>query len=172
MDIAILDDQGTRMAPGATGEICVRGPGVFAGYHDNPEATGKAFAHGWFHTGDLGHLDERGFLFITGRASDMYISGGSNIYPREIEEVLLLHPAVAEACVVGMPHEKWGESGTAVLVLEQGSEATPAELLAHLDGKLAKYKWPERFAFWHELPKSGYGKVTKREVKHLLQKDV
>ena len=102
----------------------------------------------------------------------MYISGGSNVYPREIEEVLLQHPAVAEACVVGMPHEKWGESGTAVLVLEQDARVTPQELQAHLDGKLAKYKWPERFVFWSELPKSGYGKVTKRDVRHLLQKDV
>ena len=111
MDVAILDDTGKPRRSGATGEICVRGPGVFAGYHNNPEATAKATAHGWFHTGDLGHMDARGFVYITGRASDMYISGGSNVYPREIEEALLLHPAVAEACVVGMPHEKWGESG-------------------------------------------------------------
>jgi fatty-acyl-CoA synthase len=94
------------------------------------------------------------------------------VYPREIEEALLLHPAVAEACVVGMPHEKWGESGTAVLVLEPGKSASPAELMSHLDGKLAKYKWPHAFVFWPELPKSGYGKVTKRDVKHLLQKDI
>jgi fatty-acyl-CoA synthase len=111
-------------------------------------------------------------VFITGRASDMYISGGSNVYPREIEEALLLHPAVAEACVVGMPHEKWGESGTAVLVMAPGAQATAEELLSHLDGRLAKYKWPQRFVVWPELPKSGYGKVTKRDVKQLLQKDV
>ncbi|MFO1025128.1 MAG: acyl-CoA synthetase [Acetobacteraceae bacterium] len=172
MDVAILDDQGQRLPAGTTGEICVRGPGVFAGYHDNPDATAKAFVHGWFHTGDLGHMDERGFVYITGRASDMYISGGSNIYPREIEEVLLTHPAVVEACVVGMPHEKWGESGTAVLVLEQDAQVTSPEMLAHLEGKLAKYKWPERFVVWPELPKSGYGKVTKREVKRLLQEDI
>jgi fatty-acyl-CoA synthase len=172
MDVAILDDAGERLAANITGEICVRGPGVFAGYHDNPEATAKAFAHGWFHTGDLGHIDERGFVYITGRASDMYISGGSNVYPREIEEALLLHPAIAEACVVGVPHEKWGESGVAVLVLEAGVNASAAELLSHLDGKLAKYKWPNRFAFWPELPKSGYGKVTKRDVQRLLQEDV
>jgi fatty-acyl-CoA synthase len=172
MDVAILDDAGQHLAPGTTGEICVRGPGVFAGYHDNPEATAKATAHGWFHTGDLGHMDARGFVFITGRASDMYISGGSNVYPREIEEALLLHPAVAEACVVGIPHEKWGESGMAVLVLQPGATTSAAELLAHLDGRLAKYKWPQDFAFWPELPKSGYGKVTKRDIKHLLRKDV
>jgi acyl-CoA synthetase (AMP-forming)/AMP-acid ligase II len=169
MEIAILDEAGQYLAAGATGEICVRGPGVFAGYHNNPEATAKATAHGWFHTGDLGHVDERGFVYITGRASDMYISGGSNVYPREIEEALLLHPAVMEACVVGMPHEKWGEAGVAVLVLAPEAAATREELLAHLDGRLAKYKWPDSFAFWPELPKSGYGKVTKREVKRLLQ---
>jgi acyl-CoA synthetase (AMP-forming)/AMP-acid ligase II len=168
MDVAILDENGQ---PAETGEICVRGPGVFSGYHNNPEATAKATAHGWFHTGDLGHMDARGFVYITGRASDMYISGGSNVYPREIEEALLLHPAVAEACVVGMPHEKWGESGVAVLVLERGSQTSAGELLTHLDGRLAKYKWPAEFVFWPELPKSGYGKVTKRDVKHLLQKD-
>jgi fatty-acyl-CoA synthase len=172
MDIAILDDAGNTLDPGTTGEICVRGPGVFAGYHNNPEATAKATTHGWFHTGDLGHIDASGFVYITGRASDMYISGGSNVYPREIEEALLLHPAVAEACVVGMPHEKWGESGTAVLVLEPGATTSSADLLAHLDGRLAKYKWPQHFVFWPELPKSGYGKVTKRDVKHLLQKDL
>jgi acyl-CoA synthetase (AMP-forming)/AMP-acid ligase II len=99
----------------------------------------------------------------------MYISGGSNVYPREIEEVLLSHPAVVEACVVGMPHERWGESGAAVLVLGDGAAVTEAELLACLDGRLAKYKWPTRFVVWPELPKSGYGKVAKREVKRLLE---
>ena len=116
MEIAILDVDGHRLDEEETGEICVRGPGVFAGYHDNPDANAAAFAHGWFHTGDLGHLDARGFLFITGRASDMYISGGSNVYPREIEECLTALPGVREACVVGMPHPKWGEAGVAVLV--------------------------------------------------------
>jgi acyl-CoA synthetase (AMP-forming)/AMP-acid ligase II len=147
MDVAVLDDTGQPVEPKVTGEICVRGPGVFAGYHDDPDATAKATAHGWFHTGDLGHMDERGFVYITGRASDMYISGGSNVYPREIEEALLLHPAVAEACVVGLPDEKWGESGVAVLVLEFGATASAADLLSHLDGRLAKYKWPQQFVF-------------------------
>jgi fatty-acyl-CoA synthase len=169
MDITILDAEGKHLAPDETGEICVRGPGVFAGYHDNPEATEQATRFGWFHTGDLGHRDERGFVYITGRASDMFISGGSNVYPREIEEMLLSYPAVMEACVVGMPHDRWGESGAAVLVLEVGAAVSEAELLAHLDGKLAKYKWPTRFVFWPELPKSGYGKVVKREVKRLLE---
>jgi len=139
---------------------------VLAAYHHNPDATTKAFANGWFHTGDLGHMDERGFVFITGRASDMYISGGSNVYPREIEEALLAHPAVIEACVVGMPHPKWGECGVAVLVTT--APVPEPELLGRLEGRLARYKWPARFVFWPELPKSGYGKVEKRAVKRRL----
>ena len=169
MDVAILTPEGDRQPPGATGEICLRGQAVFFGYHDNPEANAKSFAHGWFHTGDLGHLDERGFLFITGRATDMFISGGSNVYPREIEEALLLHPAVAEACIIGMPHPKWGESGVAVLVLHQGATATQADLRTHLDARLARYKHPATYLFWPELPKSGYGKVAKMDIKRRLQ---
>ena len=168
MEIAILDAAGRRQMPGETGEICVRGPAVFAGYHDDPAATAAAFAQGWFHTGDLGHLDQHGWLFITGRASDMYISGGSNVYPREVEEALLLHPAVAEACVVGVPDPKWGESGVAVLVLHPGAVAEPAELLAALDGRLARYKHPAHAVVWPELPRSGYGKVVKRDVRARL----
>jgi len=167
MDIAIFGAEGQRLPDGETGEICVRGPAVLARYHDNAEATAKAFAGGWFHTGDLGHIDERGFVFITGRASDMYISGGSNVYPREIEEALLTHPAVTEACVVGMPHPKWGECGVAVLVTT--APVAEAELLSRLEGRLARYKWPARFVSWPELPKSGYGKVEKRAVKRRLQ---
>ncbi|MBO0711022.1 MAG: AMP-binding protein [Acetobacteraceae bacterium] len=169
MEIVILDPDGKRLSAGETGEICVRGPGVCAGYFNNPDATRKAFAHGWFHTGDLGHIDARGFLYITGRASDMFISGGSNVYPREVEELLIAHPAVAEACVVGMPHPKWGESGVAVLVPMPDAEIREPEIAAHLEGKLARYKWPARFVVWDELPKSGYGKVTKRDVRMRLE---
>ena len=168
MEIAILGPDGARLGAGQTGEIGVRGPAVFLGYADNPDFNAQAFRHGWFHTGDLGHLDERGFLFITGRASDMYISGGSNVYPREVEELLMLNPAVAEACVVGMPHPKWGETGVAVLVPRDGAPIDTAALLAQLDGRLAKYKWPTRIEVWEALPKSGYGKVVKADVKRLL----
>ena len=169
MEVSIRDAAGNALPAGPTGEICVRGGAVHAGYWNNPEATEAAFAGGWFHTGDLGHIDVRGLVYITGRASDMYISGGSNVYPREIEEALLTHPAVAEACVVGLPHPKWGEAGVAVLVLRE-AVGEPA-LLAHLEGRLAKYKWPVRFAVWAELPKSGYGKVTKREVRRKLEEN-
>jgi fatty-acyl-CoA synthase len=169
MEISIRDPDGHALPAGETGEICVRGPAVFAGYFDNPEANAKAFAGGWFHTGDLGHVDVKGFLYITGRASDMYISGGSNVYPREIEEVLLTHPAVAEACVVGVPDAKWGETGVAIIVPRADATVTAEVLLAHLDGRLAKYKFPSRVEFWPDLPISGYGKVLKREVRRRLE---
>ena len=117
MQISIQDDNGRELGAGETGEICVCGLAVFAGYYDNPEANAKAFRDGWFRTGDLGHIDAQGFLYITGRASDMYISGGSNVYPREIEEKVLAHPAVAEVAIVGVPDRIWGEVGIAVCVL-------------------------------------------------------
>ena len=168
MEIAIVDPDGRRLPPGERGEICVRGPAVFAGYLNNPEANAKALVDGWFHTGDLGSLDQEGFLYITGRASDMYISGGANVYPREAEEVLLTHPAVAEVAVLGVPDPKWGESGIAVVIKEAERETSGDELLAYLDGKLAKYKWPRRVTFWDELPKSGYGKVPKHLIRQAL----
>lgn len=169
MDIAILDEAGHRLPAGGTGEICVRGPAVFAGYWQNPEATARAFADGWFHTGDLGHLDDRGFLYITGRASDMYISGGSNVYPREIEEAILTHPAVAEAAVVGLPHPKWGEAGVAAVVPKPGESVDEAAIRAHLAGRIARYKQPLRVVVWEALPKSGYGKVPKALVRQRLE---
>jgi acyl-CoA synthetase (AMP-forming)/AMP-acid ligase II len=167
MQVAILDDDGQPLEQGLDGEICVRGPAVFSGYYNNPEANEKTFKHGWFHTGDLGHLDEEGFLYITGRASDMYISGGSNVYPREIEEALLTHPAVNEVAVLGLPDEKWGECGCAVIVTT--GEVSDAELLAHLEPRIARYKWPKQFVRWTEMPKSGYGKIVKKNIRVLLE---
>ena len=164
MDVAILDEAG---AHAERGEICVRGPGVFAGYFENDAANEKAFRQGWFHTGDLGFLDTRGFLHITGRASDMFISGGSNIYPREVEEALLTHPAVAECAVLGLPDPRWGESGVACIVLRAPTE--PAELLHHLEERLARYKHPRSFVFWADLPKSAYGKVPKQLLAERLR---
>jgi acyl-CoA synthetase (AMP-forming)/AMP-acid ligase II len=168
MEIAIKAPDGRRLGPGEKGEICVRGPGVFLGYWNNPEANAKALKDGWFHTGDLGHVDEAGFLYITGRASDMYISGGANVYPRECEEVLLTHPGVSEVAVLGVPDPKWGESGVAVVVPAAGAAPDEGELLRFLDGRLAKYKWPRRVFFWPSLPKSGYGKVPKHLIREQL----
>ncbi|KAF3998816.1 acyl-CoA synthetase [Glaciimonas immobilis] len=171
MQIGILDDQGSKLAPFETGEICVRGLAVFSGYHNNPEANAKSFKHDWFHTGDLGHVDKEGYLYITGRSSDMYISGGSNVYPREIEEALLNHPAVSEVAVLGVPDPKWGESGIAVIVTKSDATVSAAQLQAHLEARIAKYKWPRRFVFWKTMPKSGYGKIVKKQIKSLLEED-
>ena len=169
MQVQIQDDEGREVPTGEQGEICVVGPAVFAGYYDNPEANAKSFRDGWFRTGDLGHMDEQGFVYITGRASDMYISGGSNIYPREIEEKILTHPAIAEVAVVGVPDPVWGEIGIAVCVACSGAQASEAELAEFLSTKIARYKLPKRFLFWEALPKSGYGKVPKRLVKDELE---
>lgn len=168
MQISIQDEQGQELKPGETGEICVCGLAVFAGYYNNPDANSKSFRNGWFRTGDLGHVDQHGFLFITGRASDMYISGGSNVYPREVEELLLTHPAIAEAAVLGIPDRIWGEVGVAVLMLRASEQLTEAEVIKYLDGKVARYKLPKHIFFWSELPKSGYGKITKKIIRDEL----
>ncbi|WP_082365086.1 acyl-CoA synthetase [Bosea vaviloviae] len=169
MQVQIQDDEGREVETGVQGEICVIGPAVFAGYYDNPEANAKSFRNGWFRTGDLGHMDEQGFVYITGRASDMYISGGSNIYPREIEEKILTHPAIAEVAVLGLPDPVWGEIGVAVCVCRGGTRADEAEIAGFLSEKIARYKMPKRFFFWEALPKSGYGKVPKRLVRDELE---
>uniref|UniRef100_A0A8J4M535 3-methylmercaptopropionyl-CoA ligase n=1 Tax=Acidicaldus sp. TaxID=1872105 RepID=A0A8J4M535_9PROT len=168
MQISIQDEAGRELPAGEIGEICVSGPAVFAGYYNDPAANARAFRNGWFRTGDLGYLDAQDFLFITGRASDMYISGGSNIYPREIEEKLLTHPAIAEAAIVGMPDREWGEIGIAVVVPRPGAALDEAALLAWLAAKIARYKLPRRIFFWDELPKSGYGKITKKLIRDEL----
>jgi fatty-acyl-CoA synthase len=170
MQVQIQDGQGSEAEPFETGEICVIGPAVFAGYYDNPEANAKAFRRGWFRTGDLGHMDEEGFVYITGRASDMYISGGSNIYPREIEEKILTHPSIGEVAVLGVPDPMWGEVGVAVCVARDGaSSVTEADMAAFLAPKVPRYKMPKRFFFWEALPKSGYGKIPKRMVRDELE---
>ncbi len=169
MQVQIQDDAGRELRAFETGEICVIGPAVFAGYYDNPEANAKAFRDGWFRTGDLGHMDEEGFVYITGRASDMYISGGSNIYPREVEEKILTHPAIGEVAVLGVPDPVWGEVGVAVCVAREGAGVTEAEMAAFLAPKVPRYKMPRRFFFWDALPKSGYGKIPKRLVRDELE---
>ena len=167
MQVQIQDDDGTENKRGETGEICVTGPAVFAGYYNNPEANAAAFRNGWFRTGDLGHMDEEGYLYITGRASDMYISGGSNIYPREIEEKLLRHPHVRECAVLGMPDPKWGEIGVAALVVEGAFDQD--EFQSWMSDKIASYKLPRRVELFDTLPVSGYGKITKKLVREAIE---
>lgn len=169
IEVQVQDDQGRALAPFETGELCVIGPAVFAGYFNNPEANAKAFRNGWFRTGDLGHMDGEGFVYITGRASDMYISGGSNVYPREIEEKILTHPAISEVAVLGVPDPKWGEVGWAICVCRPGSSATEDEIRDFLADKMSGYKRPQRVLFWSELPKSAYGKITKKMIREALQ---
>ena len=173
IEVQVQDDQGREVAPGETGEICCIGPAVFAGYHDNPKANAESFRDGWFRTGDLGHMDAEGYLYITGRQSDMFISGGSNVYPREIEEKILTHPAISEVAVLGMPDPLWGEVGWAVCVPRDGAAVSADELGAFLDGKLSRYKLPRRFVLWDALPKSAYGKITKKMIREeLLRREV
>lgn len=168
MQVQVQDAQGRECAANETGEIAVIGPAVFAGYFDNPEANAKAFRDGWFLTGDLGHMDEEGFVYLTGRASDMYISGGSNIHPREIEEKMLEHPEISEVAVLGVPDPVWGEIGLAVVVPAPGCRPEPEALLGWFDGRIARYKIPRRVVIWDALPRSGYGKITKKLVREAL----
>ncbi|MGV3550830.1 acyl-CoA synthetase [Rhizobium sp.] len=165
MQIAIQDESGKALAPFETGEIAVCGPAVFAGYFNNPEANAKSFRNGWFLTGDLGYVDREGFLFITGRASDMYISGGSNVYPREIEEKLLMHPALSEAVVFGVPDDVWGEVGVAVCVTRDGMDTDETKLKEWLSGRIANYKQLRRIGLWDAIPKTAYGKISKKEIR-------
>ena len=168
--VSIQDETGREVAAGEAGEICICGVAVFAGYYNNPEANAKAFRNGWFRTGDLGHVDAEGFLYITGRASDMYISGGSNVYPRETEEKVLTHPAVAEVAILGIPDRVWGEVGVAVCVLRDGFALDEPELLGWLESKVSRYKLPKQIFFWHELPKSAYGKITKKDIRKEMER--
>ena len=169
LHVTIQNDSGAHLPPGQTGEICVAGPAVCAGYYMDDAANTKAFRDGWFLTGDLGHMDAEGYLFITGRSSDMYISGGSNVYPREIEELMLTHPALSEVAILGVPHKQWGEVGLAVCVCEAGKSVTGDEITALLKDSLAKYKLPQDYVFLDEMPKTGYGKITKKLVREALE---
>ena len=164
-DMKIIDNDGNEAPIGEIGELMLRGPHIFSGYWDEPEESKKTIEpDGWVHTGDLVMKDDEGFFFITGRKKDMFISGGENVYPTEIEELLFKHPAILEAAVVGVPNEKWGEVGKAFIVLKEGMKLDEDEVLKYLDGKLARYKIPKHYEFRNELPKSAAGKILKREL--------
>jgi acyl-CoA synthetase (AMP-forming)/AMP-acid ligase II len=165
VDVAVLHSDGTHAAHGEIGEIVCRGDVVMVGYWNNSDATAATLQDGWLHTGDMGSFDDRGYLTLRDRSKDVVISGGSNIYPREVEEVLLEHPGVAEACVVGAPDPDWGEVVVAFIV---GTAAEP-ELDAHLLERIARFKRPKRYVYVDELPKSSYGKVLKRDLRDRLE---
>jgi acyl-CoA synthetase (AMP-forming)/AMP-acid ligase II len=168
VEVNIGDDDGRPLPAGETGEILVRGAPVMLGYWRNPEATAKTIRKGWLWTGDVGSMDNDGFLTLKDRSKDVIISGGSNIYPREVEEVLLLHPAVREVSVVGRPSEEWGEDVVAFVVAKPGVKVETSELDHHCLEYIARFKRPKSYVFETELPKNNYGKVLKTELRARL----
>ncbi len=161
----IVDEEGRELPAGEVGELCLAGPHVCAGYYKNPEATAQVLdPQGFFHTGDLAYYDEDGFFYIVGRKKEMFISGGVNIFPAEIEAVLLEHPQVADAAVVGVPDEVWGEKGVAFVVPKPGAELAAEALVAFLKERIAAFKVPKAFCFVASLPRTAYGKVVRREL--------
>jgi len=162
VEVRVVDEEGRDIPPGEVGEVWTRGPNLFSGYWRRPDETAEALAEGWFHTGDLARLDEEGFLYIVDRKKDMLISGGENVYPAEVEDVLYHHPAVAEAAVIGVPHERWGEVPRAIVVRKPEATLKAEELIAFCDGKLARYKIPKSVVFVDALPRNAAGKVLKR----------
>ena len=162
MEVAVLRTDGTPAAVDEVGEIVCRGDALMSGYWNNPTATRDTLKGGWMYTGDMGSFDARGYLTLRDRSKDVVISGGSNIYPREVEEVLLEHPGVSEACVVGAPDAEWGEVVVAFIV----GSAEAGELDAHMLQRIARFKRPKRYLFVDELPKNSYGKVLKRELRN------
>ena len=170
VDVALRDlESGTLLDGAATGELVVRGPNVFAGYWRNPDATEAVFADGWLLTGDVAERDAEGYYRIAGRVKDMYISGGENVYPAEVESVLHEHDAVADAAVIGVPDPQWGEVGIAFVVVEPGAETTADDLAAWCAERLAKFKLPREIRFVAELPRSGMGKLLKDDLRRQVE---
>ncbi|MEO8203117.1 MAG: long-chain fatty acid--CoA ligase [Betaproteobacteria bacterium] len=169
VEVRVVDEEDRDLPGGEVGEIITRSDCVMSGYWGNPEATAKTLRGGWLHTGDLGSLDAEGFLTIRDRSKDMIISGGSNIYPREIEEVLLTHPGVAECSVVGRPHPEWGEEAVAFVVARGEAVPTAQELDSLCLENIARFKRPKDYRFVDALPKNNYGKVLKTELRKRLE---
>jgi len=164
-ELTILDDEDRPLPSGERGEICLRGPIVMRGYHNRPDETAQIVRNGWLHTGDVGYLDEDGFLFVVDRKKDMIIRGGENIYPAELEAVLHEHPAVAEAAVVGVPDEVYGENVVAFVVVKPGATVSESDVVAHVCRHVAKFKAPSQVHFVAALPKSNIGKILRRVLR-------
>lgn len=163
--VAIMSEDGTLLGRGDRGEVVVRGPLVMDGYHQNPTATAEVSAHGWHHTGDIGYLDDDGYLYVVDRAKDMIITGGFNVYSAEVEQALLAHPAVKDSAVIGLPDPKWGERVTAAVELRAGHEAETEDLIAFVKERIGSVKAPKEIEIWTELPRSKVGKILKNEVR-------
>jgi long-chain acyl-CoA synthetase len=171
VEVKVVDEQGAMLPPCNAGEICVRGEVVMQGYWNRPDATAAAIRDGWLHTGDVGAFDEDGFLTLKDRVKDVIISGGSNIYPREVEEVLLLHAGVAEASVVGHPHPEWGEVVVAFIACCAGAQVSEAQLDQLCLDNIARFKRPKRYLFVESLPKNNYGKILKTALRERLSRE-
>ena len=171
VEVKIFDSEQKELSAWETGEIVTRSDLVMKGYWRNPEATAETLRNGWLHTGDMGYMDESGYLFIMDRSKDMIISGGENIYPREIEEVLVRHPAVREVAVIGVPDPQWGEAIKAMVSLVPGQTITEEELVSFCKANIASYKKPKSVDFVDDLPKNNYGKILKRELRSQYWED-
>ena len=169
--VAILDDEGREVDRGTPGEICIRGDLVTRGYYQNPEATAEVRAFGWHHTGDVGVMDIEGFITIVDRKKDMIITGGFNVFPNEVEQVLTAHPAVQDCAVIGVPDEKWGEAVKAVIQLKPGSSCEEAVLIELCKQELGSVKAPKSIEFIDDLPRSPAGKVLKTDLRKSYWKD-
>jgi long-chain acyl-CoA synthetase len=167
----VVDEHDREVPKGELGEIVLRGENILKGYYKNADATEKAFRGGWFHTGDIGYEDQDGYFYIVDRKTDMIIRGGENIYPREIDEVLYKHPAVASAAAVGMPDELYGEDVAAFVVLKKGATADEQSIITFCRANLADYKCPKRVIFVEDIPKGPTGKLLKRELSRLLHEE-
>jgi fatty-acyl-CoA synthase len=163
--IRIVDDDGRDVPNGAIGELLIKGPNITPGYWNKPEATASAFTDGWLHTGDAARMDDEGFVYIVDRWKDMYISGGENVYPAEVENVLFQLPQVADAAIIGVPSERWGEVGMAIIVRKPDQVLEEADVIRHCLGRLAKFKVPQSVTFVDALPRNASGKVLKRELR-------
>lgn len=167
----LVDDQGRDVTGGASGEILIRGANVMLGYWNNPAASAEALREGWFHSGDMGHLDAEGYLYVDGRKKEMIISGGENIYPAEVENVLLDCPDIAEASVIGRPDPRWGEVVVAVVAPKEGRSLEAAQVLKLFEGRIARYKHPREVVFVGQLPKTALGKIRKEDVRRMVARE-
>lgn len=165
VDMRILGDDGNEAPPGEPGEVVVRSPGVTTGYLNLPDATAAAIRNGWFHTGDVGRMDEQGYMYLLDRKKDMIITGGENVYTIEVEQALYQHPDVAECAVVGVPDDKYGESLFAAIVIQPGKNLTKEQLIEHCRSRIGGYKVPRQMVFLPALPKSATGKILKTEIR-------